>query len=95
MRRLDPPLRGDLVEVHWRDIYEDVQGDPAKAVLYKRVSVGFFWEEKLDDGIPVIVTTTTIDKDSADSGYVIYPKCCIVEMRVIKRKRRKKHEVPV
>lgn len=92
MQRLGPPLKGDLIEVHWLDIYEDVQGDPTKATLYKRISVGFFWEEKEDNGIPVIVTTTTIDKDSADSGYVIYPRCCVTQIKVIRRKRRSKKD---
>ncbi len=94
MLKSDPPSKGDLVEIHWVDIYEDITGDPEKALLYRRVSVGFFWGEKEDHGIPVLVTTTTIDKDSADSGYVIYPRCCVTSIKVIRRKRRKKEKTP-
>jgi len=93
LRRLDPPLKGDLVEVHWVDIYEDSVGDPGVATLARRISVGYFWEEKDDHGIPVVVTTTTLEKDPHSSGYCVYPKTCVTSLRVLRRKRRKKKEI--
>lgn len=89
----DPPLKGDLIEVHWVDIAEDSSGTPNEASLARRVSVAYYWEEKLDKGIPVLVTTTTIEKDEVtNSGYCIYPFACVTQLRVIRRKRRKKEK---
>ncbi len=85
------PQRGDLLEVSWVDIYENSAGDPNTAELARRTSFGLFWEEREDRGIPVIVTTTTIDHDAdGQSGFCIYPKACVVKLAVIKRARRKK-----
>ena len=89
----DPPLKGDLVEVHWHDIMEDNTGEPDKASLARRVSIGYFWEEKLDKGIPCVVTTSTVERDEiVNSGYCIYPKSNITKLSVIRRKRRKKEK---
>jgi len=90
-RRNDPPLKGDLVEVQWFDIMEDSTGEADRAALAHRVSIGYFWEEKLDHGIPCVVTTSTTEKgDVVNSGYCIYPKANITKLSVIRRKRRKK-----
>jgi hypothetical protein len=81
--------RGDLLEIHWADIYEDSVGDPVKASLGKRISFGLFWAEITSLGIPCLVTTTTIDeKDTSQSGYCIYPLACILKVQCIKRARK-------
>jgi hypothetical protein len=94
-RPTDPPERGDLCEVRWCDILEHANGDPDKAQLSRRTSYGLFWAEREDDGIPVVVTTSTIDEDddvAGQQGYVIYPKCCVLRLRVVKRVRRSTSE---
>ena len=86
------PSRGDLVEVTWVDIYEDATGNPDTAKLARRITYGLFWEERLDGDVPVLVTTTTLDKDGpAQQGYCIYPRACVVSLKVIKRARRRKN----
>lgn len=82
--------RGDLISIDWVDIYENSVGDPNTASLARRTSYGLFWELKDDKGIPTLVTTTTVDEESSQSGYCIYPLGCVAEVRVEKRKRRKR-----
>lgn len=83
------PGRGDLVRVDWVDILEDGNGDPKEARLARRTSYGIYWSEAADGGIPCIVTTTTIDEFDGQQGYCIYPKACVVAVRIIRRNRRK------
>lgn len=88
----DPPEQGDVVCIRWVDIFENVNGDPRKAKLARRTSYGLFWEESQDEDIPVLVTTTTEEEDGDDvegqEGFVIYPKCCVLSIHVVKRARR-------
>lgn len=95
MVSFDSLQRGDLVELTWADITEDSTGDPSEAALVRRHSIGYFWERRIDGAIPVIITTTTIDEEigSGSQGYCIYPEVCIVKVKAIKRKRRKKEEL--
>jgi hypothetical protein len=86
---MSDPERGDLIQVDWVDIFEDPAGDPHSAELLRRTSFGLFWDRRDDDGIPVLVTTTTLDPhDSGQQGYCIYPSACVTRIKVIKRKRR-------
>jgi hypothetical protein len=85
-----------MIEVSWVDIYEDVTGDPDKARLAKRPSLGYFWGRTVFEGIPVLVTTNTLDTElSGQQGYCCYPEACIVAVKVIKRKRRKSRKSSV
>lgn len=85
------PERGDLVCVSWVDIAEDSVGNPDEAALARRTSYGLFWGKSEDEGIPVYVTTTTIDSDdAAHSGWCCYPISCVVKLTIIKRARRRK-----
>lgn len=89
----EPPLRGDLIEIHWYDVLEDNVGDPHTASLARRVSIGYFWEEKVDRGVPSLVTTSTVEKSEiSNSGYCIYPMSLVSKINVIRRKRRKKEK---
>lgn len=84
------PERGDLVQIDWVDIFEDSVGNPDRAELAARTSIGFFWARKSDRGVECVVTTTTMDAgDHSVSGYCIYPLSCVVKMRIIKRTRRR------
>lgn len=85
--------RGDLVEVHWVDIVESVDSDPAEAQLALRISIGYFHGEKESKGFPCIVTSTTKDEEVTQSGWCIYPKCVIASVKVIKRKRRRRKAI--
>lgn len=87
---MSDPLRGDLVEISWLDICEDVVGDPDEAKLSRRTSYALFWERRKDEhGVEVLVTTTTMDDDlSGQNGYCIYPALCVTRMKVIKRARK-------
>jgi hypothetical protein len=81
--------RGDLLQIEWADIYEDATGNPDTARLSKRVSYGLFWHRAVDRGLPVFITTTTLDDDvSAQSGYCIYPEAVITKVHVVRRVRR-------
>jgi hypothetical protein len=81
-----PPAKGDLIRVDWLDIREDPVGDPDAAHLARRSTFGLFWERRTDDGVRVLVTTTTADEDNDLSvGYCIYPLCCVVRIRVLRR----------
>lgn len=82
--------RGDPIGIDWADVYENPTGDPNSAVLAKRHSIGYFWGKGEDRGIPVIITTTTIDEIDGSQGYCIYPVVLILQIREIKRKRRKR-----
>lgn len=83
--------RGDLVEVAWVDIYEDPTGNPDAGDLALRHSFGLFWDYRKSHGVDAVVTTTTLDAGNPESqGYCIYPVSCIVSMKVIKRKNRKR-----
>lgn len=84
--------RGDLLQVEWVDIYEDPAGDPERAELSRRHSIGYYWGRKTSNTVPVLVTTTTVDldDDTTNSGYCIYPESVVVGVKVIKRKRRKR-----
>lgn len=83
------PERGDLVRVEWRDIYEDVTGDPDRPQLARRTSFGLFWGSTVQDGIPCIVTTTTRDEQGTNQlGYCIYPSSCVVKLTIVKKARR-------
>lgn len=80
---------GDLIEIHWVDITEDGTGDPARAEMAERISIGFFIEKKESRGIPCIVTSTTKDTDvQAQSGWCIYPEGAIQEIKIIRRGRK-------
>lgn len=82
--------RGDLIQVEWVDIAESPTGDPEEAELVGRKSVGYFWARRENRGLPVVITTTTIDDGSApgQNGYCIYPEACVTKIRVIRRARR-------
>lgn len=82
--------RGDLLQVDWVDIYDNCVGDPRQAHLARRTSFGLFWELKDDSGVPSLVTTTTIDKDPGQEGFVIYPLGCLVGVKVVKRVPKKR-----
>lgn len=89
------PSRGDVICVEWVDIYEDATGNPEAATLARRTSFGLYWMEREDHGIPVLVTTTTIDPDGpTQQGYCIYPLSCIRKLTIIKKARRKKIGFP-
>lgn len=89
VRPMRDPERGDLCEIAWVDIQEDVTGDPGAAILARRTSYGLFWERREDSGVPVLITTTTLDEDLAgQNGYCCYPSACITRLKVIKRARR-------
>lgn len=82
-------IRGDLIEVHWLDIFEDSVGNPDEAEVAPRISVGYFWERKETKGVRVFVTTTTIDReDTSQNGYCAYPEVVITRIKSIRRKRR-------
>jgi hypothetical protein len=83
-------IRGDLIEVHWVDIWEEPVGDPDEAEIGPRVSVGYFWERKESRGLPILITTTTIDKeeDTGQSGWCAYPESVITRIKSIRKKRR-------
>lgn len=84
------------MEVTWVDIYEDATGNPDKAALAKRVSLGRLWGHKEDKGMHCFVTTTTVDEDDhTQSGLCIYPDCCILDVKVIKKVRRPRLRLPV
>lgn len=83
------PERGDLCEISWVDIQEDVTGNPDEAKLAQRTSYGLFWGRRDESGIPTIITTTTMDEDLAgQNGYCCYPAACVRVLKVIKRARR-------
>lgn len=78
--------RGDLIRVDWVDIAEDPGGDPDSAALVERTSYGLFWAKKEDRGIPVLVTTTTLDKvHNGQNGWCIYPVSCVRKTSLIKK----------
>lgn len=82
--------QGDVISVHWVDIYEDSVGDPGKAELAPRFSVGLYWGARKSHGIESLVTTTTLDvEDSNQQGYCIYPLSCVLKLGILKRTRRK------
>lgn len=88
-------LRGDLLKIIWVDIAEDSTGDPDKATLARRTSYGLFWARGESSGLPVIVTTTTLDDDvQGQSGYCIYPVAVIVELEIVKKVRRPRAPKP-
>jgi hypothetical protein len=81
-----PPKRGDLVRVDWLDIYENATGNPDEAKLARRSTFGLYWEKRTDEGVRVLVTTTTVDEEGHwQVGYSIYPLACVVKLAVIKR----------
>ena len=83
-----PPARGDLLKVHWCDIYEDPTGDPSTAKPIERVSFGLFFAQEVRGPGECLITTTTLDKDgTTQSGYCIYPKGTILDIEVVKRAR--------
>lgn len=85
------PERGDVVCVSWVDIYEDATGNPDAAKLARRTSYGLYWDRRQDDGLDVIVTTTTIDTDGPQQqGFCVYPAACVRTLKIIKRARRKR-----
>lgn len=81
---------GDIIQIEWIDICENVTGDLNTAELMKRTSIGIFWGLKESHGIESLVTTTTVDEDPTSSGYCIYPLFNILDVKVVKRKRRKR-----
>jgi hypothetical protein len=90
---MNSPGKGDLIQVDWVDIAEDPVGDPNKAQLARRTSYGLFWEIRHDGAQEVLVTTTTVDRGSAEqSGYCIYPLSCVVKLSVIKKRKGGKKE---
>jgi hypothetical protein len=87
---MENPQQGDLIEVHWLDIIEDSTADPRKAELTRRVSIGYYWEEKESCGVPVLVTTTTMEHEPSQSGYCIYPRSCVLKMSIVRKVRKKR-----
>ena len=78
--------RGDLIEVQWVDIYEDPVGNPDKAQLIRRHSVGYFWSG--DE--TTFITTMTMDEDAlGQNGYCIYPLGTVAQVRIIRRGKGK------
>lgn len=89
------PERGDVVCVSWVDIYEDATGNPDAAKLARRTSYGLYWDRRQDDGLEVIVTTTTIDTDGPQQqGFCVYPAACVRSLKIIKRAKRKRAPKP-
>ena len=88
MKDLPVMGKGDLLQIDWVDIFENSVGDPRTAKLARRTSFGLLWEVGEDDGVPVIVTTTTIDKDPGQEGFCIYPTSCVTEVQVVKKARK-------
>lgn len=85
--------RGDLIEVYWADIYEDVTGNPDNAGLAARISVGYFWDVGKSQGLRCLVTSTTKDNESSDqSGWCCYPFGTILRIKRIRKTRRKNVE---
>ena len=81
-----PLVRGDLLKIHWVDIYEDPTGNPDAARPSERASFGLFWAQEIRGPVECVVTTTTLDKDGpAQSGYCIYPLGTILKIEVVKR----------
>lgn len=82
--------KGDLIEVLWLDILEDSVGDPDRAELAPRVSVGYFWSVTMSHGIQALVTTTTIDVGTTgQNGYCIYPLDAVSNIKIIRRGKGK------
>ena len=92
MKDLPVMGKGDLLQIDWVDIFENSVGDPRTAKLARRTSFGLLWEVGEDEGVPVIVTTTTIDKDPGQEGFCIYPTSCITEVQVVKKARRNRRQ---
>lgn len=86
------PQHGDLIRVEWVDIKENPVGNPKEASLPLRTSFGLFWGSTFSRGVECMVTTTTLDEEGEEGqqGYCIYPRACIIGLRIIKKKRRKK-----
>jgi hypothetical protein len=81
-----PPARGDVIKVHWQDIFEDPTGNPDAAKPSERISYGLFWAKEIRGAGECLVTTTTLDKDGASQqGYCIYPMGCVLKIEVVKR----------
>ena len=89
MKDLPVMGKGDLLQIDWVDIFENSVGDPRTAKLARRTSFGLLWEVGDDEGVPVIVTTTTIDKDPGQEGFCIYPLSCVTSVEVVKKARGK------
>lgn len=86
MPRKQPPNRGDLIQITWRDCTEDAVGDPETAKCAKRITYGLFWKQTDD----TLVTTSTVDEDVAhQSGWAAYPLGMVVGIKVIKRNTRR------
>lgn len=81
--------RGDHIEIDWLDIYADPTGDPRVAKLSRQNEAGRFWEIREDEGIPVLVTSTSKDEDSKQEGYTIYPLCTVLKITLVKRARKR------
>ena len=90
MKRKGPQLqRGDVISVSWLDICTDPVGNPDHAVPMRRHTIGIFWGRQDWEGRELLVTTDTLDTDSDQSGYTVYPVGCIESVQIIKRARRK------
>lgn len=85
-----PLRRGDVIRIEWCDVFEDFSGDPDRARLARRSSVGIFWYSGLDSGIPVLVTTTTLDNDGLENqnGYCVYPRHLVLNIEVLERAKK-------
>jgi hypothetical protein len=85
------PRRGDVVEVDWLDIAEDPVGDPRKAEIARRKSVGCYWGWKNQHGRRVLVTTTTKDAEDLQhsSGYCAYPWSVVLGLKILKREGKR------
>lgn len=89
MPRKAVPKRGDVIEIRWRDIFEDVIGSMDQAKTAARTTWGIFWAREERDGIDTLVTTTTLDEeDHHQQGWCAYPYGCITSVTVIKRAKR-------
>jgi hypothetical protein len=87
--------QGDVVKLHWLDIYEDSVGDTSKAELGLRHTYTLFWEAKESKGIACIVTCNTVDSNTSQQGWCCTPLVLIPRIEIIKRvKGKRKKNVP-
>ncbi len=82
--------RGDEIKVHWVDVHENPVGDPDYPTIPYRKSLGIFWAYQVLRGVECLVTTTTEDEETHDSGFCAYPLGVVVKIEVSKKKRGRK-----
>lgn len=82
---------GDPVIVTWLDISSDAVGDPKKARLFTRRTVGIFERyciQKYDKKrVKVLICKTTMDEDDdSQSGYDVYPVSVVLKVQELQTK---------